>query len=266
MTDDTQDTLDIQHPDELTSLKATAAKIGLTYHPSIGVDKLRLKVQNALSETPVPESELGLENDEEDEDSDELTPEEEAAEQEAPVVSSIPKPTEMLAVAPAPVEPVATPAPVDPAVIAALTTAIKEELALNTPTRDLTPQEKVNAARDEARKEATKLIRVNVQCMNPLKKEWPGEIITVGNGLIGTISKMVPFDTVDGWHIPNIIYLYMKERQYQQFAAKKVPKGQPSSRVTKLVREFAIEVLPDLTEKELAALKQRQLIAKNSQE
>lgn len=254
MTDDTQDTLDIQHPDELTSLKATAAKIGLVYHPSIGVDKLRLKVQNALSEAPVPESELGLDDDEQEEDSAELTPEEEAAEQEAPVVSSIPKPTAQL------------PA-VDPVVIAKLEEAIKEVPAVTAqPERTLTAQEIVNKARDEARREATKLIRINVQCMNPLKKEWPGEIITVGNGLIGTVSKMVPFDTVDGWHVPNIIYLWMKERQFQQFSAKKVPKGQPSSRVTKLVREFAIEVLPDLTEKELAALKQRQLIAKNSQE
>lgn len=257
-----ESTINVEQPDEMTSLKATAAKIGLSYHPSIGLEKLRIKVNNALSENPLTEAELGLDADEEQEDSNELTPEEQAAEQETPVVSSIPKPTEQAAavVTTKPVEAVA-PAPV-----------VKEAPVVNTPApapapvRELTAQEKVNAARAAARDEALKLVRINVTCMNPLKKEWPGEIITVGNNLIGTVSKFVPFDTVDGWHVPNIIYLFMKDRQFQQFAAKKVPKGQPSSRVTKLVREFAIEVLDPLTDAELAALKQRQLIAKNSQE
>lgn len=247
MSDNDESTINIEQPDEMTSLKATAAKIGLKYHPSIGLDNLRLKVNNALSENPLSEEELGLDEGKEEEDSAELTPEEEVAEQEAPVISSIPKPSAL--------------APTPPAV-----ELKKEEAPVAAPARVLTAQEKVNAARDAARKEALRLVRINVTCMNPLKKEWPGEIITVGNNLIGTVSKMVPFDTVDGWHVPNIIYLMLKERQFQQFSAKKVPKGQPSSRVTKLVREFSIEVLDPLTEAELAALKQRQLIAKNAQE
>lgn len=251
MSDNDESTINIEQPDELASLKAKADLLGIAYHPSIGVEKLRIKVNNKLSDSPVPEEELDLG---EEEDSAELTPEEEAAEQEAPVVSSIPKPSEL------------APAPSVAAVVDALATVIKDTPLVTAAARALTPQEKVNAARDAARKEALRLVRINVTCMNPLKKEWPGEIITVGNNLIGTVSKMVPFDTVDGWHVPNIIYLMLKERQFQQFSAKKVPKGQPSSRVTKLVREFSIEVLDPLTEAELAALKQRQLIAKNAQE
>lgn len=255
MSDDTPevlDTTDVPQVDELTSLKATAAKIGLTYHPSIGADKLRLKIENALSENPLPDEEL-----EEDEDNTELTAEELAAEQEAPVVSSIPKPSEQAAAVVAPVAPVVAEAPAP---------EVKEEPKVTAPVRPLTAQEKLNAEREAARADALSLIRINVTCMNPLKKEMSGEIITVGNGLIGTVSKFVQFDTVDGWHVPKIIYNVLKERQFQQFAAKKVPKGHPSSRVTKLVREFSIEVLDPLTEKELAALKQRQLIAKNAQE
>lgn len=251
-TDADESTINVNQPDELTSLKAKADLLGITYHPSIGVDKLRLKIENKLSDSPVPDEDL-----EDGQDSDELTPEEQAAEQEAPVVSSIPKPTEQAAQTPAPA------APTPPVVEEAPVVKAKEAPVV---TRELTPQEKVNAARAAAREEAMKMVRINVTCMNPLKKEWPGEIITVGNNLVGTVSKFVPFDTVDGWHVPNIIYLFLKERQFQQFSAKKVPKGHPSSRVTKLVREFSIEVLDPLTEKELAALKQRQLMAKNAQE
>lgn len=243
MSDTTPEVIDttvVTQADELTSLKAKADLMGITYHPSIGVEKLRAKVLNALSDTPVPEE------DEEEEESAEPTPEELA--EEAPVVSSIPKPSEQVAA----VAPAQAPA------------APKEEVVVVT--RPMTAQEKVNAARAAAREEALRLVRINVTCMNPLKSEWEGEIITVGNNLIGTVSKMVPFNTVDGWHVPNIIYQVLKDRQFQQFAAKKVRPGQPASRVTKLVREFAIEVLDPLTEQELKELRQRQLIAKGQDE
>lgn len=246
MSDDTPevlDTTDVPQVDELTSLKAKAGLMGITYHPTIGVEKLRAKVLNALSDTPV---ELA---DDEDEDSAEPTPEELA--EETPVVSSVPKPSEQAAAVVAPVAP--APAPV-----------VKED-----PVPEVAAAPRVLSvaeARDEARREATKLVRINVTCMNPLKTEWDGEIITVGNNLVGTVSKYVPFNTTEGWHVPNIIYLMLKERQFQQFSAKKVKSGQPTSRVTKLVREFAIEVLDPLTEQELQELKQRQLMAKGQAE
>jgi hypothetical protein len=249
--DETTEVLDttIVTQDELTSLKARADLMGITYHPSIGVDKLRIKVNNALSETPVPEEELGLDDDAEEE-SAAPTPEE--LEEETPVVSSIPKPSVQAAVA-ASVAPVAEPA--------------KEAAPVSSQLPVVSKPLSVNDQRDVARADALRLVRINVTCMNPAKAEYDGEIITVGNGLIGTVSKYVPFGTVDGWHVPNIIYLMLKERQFQQFSAKKGLKpGQPSTRVTKLVREFAIEVLEPLTSQELAELKQRQLMAKGTQE
>lgn len=234
--------------DELTSLKAKADLMGIKYHPSIGVDKLREKVTNALSDNPVPDEDL-----DDDEDSAEPTPEELA--EETPVVSSIPKPTEQAAAA---VAPVAEAPVVAPVVEPAKEAAPVSNSQLPTPVKPLSADE----LRDQARAEATKLIRINVTCMNPLKTEWEGEMFTVGNNLVGTLSKFVPFNTVDGWHVPYIIYLMIKERQFQQFSAKKVKPGQPTSRVTKLVREFAVEVLDPLTEAELKELKQRQLAAK----
>ena len=230
-------------PDELTSLKAKASLMGISFHPSIGVDKLREKVLNALSDNPAPEDDEPVIEDEQEEEEDSAEPTPEELEEEAPVVSSVPK----------------------PAALKAAEVEVKEA-PVSAPARVLTAQEKANEARNEARREATKQVRINVTCMNPLKSEWDGEIITVGNNLVGTVSKFVPFNTVDGWHVPNIIYLMLKDRQFQQFSAKKVRPGQPASRVTKLVREFAIEVLDPLTPQELAELKQRQLMAKGTQE
>lgn len=242
MSDTTPEVLDttvVDHGDELTSLKAKADLMGITYHPSIGVDKLRAKVVAALSDEPAPEE------DEEEDESAEPTPEELV--EEAPVVSSIPKPTAQVAAEVKEAPAVSAPAPVAPVV-------------------PLTPQQKVAAARDAARTEALRMVRINVTCMNPLKSEYDGEIFTVGNNLIGTVSKFVPFGTTEGWHVPNIIYLMIKERQFQQFSAPKgVKTTRPTARVTKLVREFSIEVLDPLTEQELKELKQRQLMAKGQE-
>lgn len=108
------------------------------------------------------------------------------------------------------------------------------------------------------RSEALALVRARITCMNPNKKEWEGEIFCTGNGELGTVKKFVPFETE--WHVPRIILNMIKRRQYQTFVTKKTPNG-GKVKVGKLVREFAVEELPPLSEKELAELKQRQLMA-----
>ena len=110
--------------------------------------------------------------------------------------------------------------------------------------------------------EASKLVRIRVTCMNPVKKEWEGEIFTVGNAGVGTFKKYVPFNADDGWHVPNIIYETMKERQCQVFTSSKTKNG-VTMRQGKLIKEFAIEVLPPLTEEELKDLAQRQAMAQS---
>jgi len=110
----------------------------------------------------------------------------------------------------------------------------------------------------KGRNDALALVRVRVTCMNPNKKEWEGEIFCTGNAELGTIKKMVPFEVE--WHVPRIILNMIKRRQYQTFVTKKTPNG-GKIKVGKLVREFAVEELPPLSEKELAELKQRQLMA-----
>lgn len=119
------------------------------------------------------------------------------------------------------------------------------------------PQVETIAQRNaRLRKEANKLVRLRLTCMNPAKKAWPGEMFSVGNSAIGWIKKYVPFAAEDGWHIPAAIVEVLRERKYTQFYM--VQLGQQKIKKSRLVREFAIEVLPPLTTEELKELATRQ--------
>lgn len=177
---------------ELETLKARADRLGITYHPSIGVEKLREKVAKALAST---------------EDSTDKEPEVEDA-----------------------------PAP-------------------------QAPTETLAQKRKRLKDEATRLVRIRLTCMNPAKREWDGEIFTVGNSLVGSLTKFVPFNAEEGWHVPHMMYLMLKDRQCQVFVTEKSHRG-VAIRRGKLIKEFAIEVLPDLTPEELHDLAQRQAMSK----
>lgn len=172
--------------DELSTLKARADLLGVSYHPSIGVEKLREKLAAAMEDTEPKNEGTGI---------------------GAPVESEAQKRLRLM-------------------------------------------------------QEATKLVRIRVTCMNPAKKEWEGEIITVGNAGVGTYKKYIPFNADEGWHVPNIIYQALQERQCQVFVSTKTKNG-VTIRQGKLIKEFAIEVLPPLTEEELKDLAQRQAMAKS---
>lgn len=175
----------VETQDELSVLKERATMLGIDFHPSIGLAKLREKVNAAVAG-------------------------EEDAKPDAPEA---------------------------------------EEKA------ETEGQKRLRAMND-----ALKLVRIRVTCMNPAKAEWPGEIFTVANSLVGSVKKYVPFNVDDGWHVPNILLQMLKERQCQIFVNGKTKHG-VTVRQGKLIREFAIEVLPDLTEAELKDLAQRQVMA-----
>lgn len=186
--EDTQeDEVDVQ--DELDALKARANLLGVKFHPSIRLEKLREKVNAAVTSEG------------------EVSSEEEAKD---------------------PAEP---------------------------------KQETIGEKRKRLKTEALKLVRIRLTCLNPAKKEWEGEIITVGNSLIGSVKKFVPFNADDGWHVPHVIYQQLKERQCQVFYTATDARGN-KVRKGKLIKEFAIEVLPPLTKEELEELARRQAMAK----
>lgn len=124
--------------------------------------------------------------------------------------------------------------------------------------------ERVSKSKDEIlrdkRLEATKLVRVRIACMNPNKKEWEGEILTVANSLVGTMKKYIPFNNDEGWHIPYMMYLHLKDRHCQIFIKKKNARGRTIA-VPKMIKEFSVELLPELTAAEIKDLAQRQAMA-----
>jgi len=100
-----------------------------------------------------------------------------------------------------------------------------------------------------ARKRCAELVRIRLQCMNPQKKEWPGEIISVGSAKLGTFKKFIPFNG-EPYHVPRIIYDRLVERECSVFFNSTDERGH-KTRKGRLIREFSVEVLPALTRQEL---------------
>jgi hypothetical protein len=121
--------------------------------------------------------------------------------------------------------------------------------------------EQMQEIRESLIKDQMALVRVRVANLNPSKNDLHGEIITVANRFIGTVSKFIPFgeQTQNGYHIPKCIYEDLKARKFQQIRTKRV-KGQliPDNRI---LPEYSVEVLPPLTPEELKELGDRQSAA-----
>lgn len=182
-------TEDLNTPDELTVLKERATMMNISFHPSIGLEKLREKVNAAMQNQ-----------------------------------------------------------------------ATQEETPMGTAEATVDVAESPAAKRKRMMDDAMRLVRIRVTCMNPAKSEWPGEIISIGNNLVGTVKKYIPFNAEEGWHVPNILYQVLKERQCQIFVKGKTKNG-VTFRQGKLIKEFAIEVLDPLTKEELHDLAQRQAMS-----
>ena len=127
------------------------------------------------------------------------------------------------------------------------------------PKRPLTRVEYQHMLRTRAKKDCGRLRRVRISCMNPAKREWPGEIISVGSAKLGTFKKYIPFNG-EPYHIPQIIYDVLKDRKCSSFFTETDGRGQ-KVRKSKLIDEFAIEDLPPLTKEELETLRNRQAMA-----
>lgn len=209
------DEFDTSPEAELESLKKRAKQIGMKYHPSIGLEKLRINLNKQLAkpaeevvqektEAPVPEYKL----------------------EEPEPVPTHPQ-TNLF---------------VDP-----------DKLARK---RELPNQKKVRL-----RKKATRLVRFRLTCMNAAKKNWPGETFTVSNSFIGTIKRHIPFHA-NSWHCEEMLLNVLQEKKFKEHYTIKDSKGRPLQKY-RLVKEFAIEVLPPLTKQEIKDLEVKQTMANN---
>lgn len=105
-------------------------------------------------------------------------------------------------------------------------------------------------------KEATKLIRIRISCMDPKKQDMPGEYFAVANEYLGVVRKYVPFGekTEQGFHVPACILDMLRTREFLSITTETHPITKQISVRTRYMREFAIEVLPPLTLAEIAQL------------
>jgi len=103
------------------------------------------------------------------------------------------------------------------------------------------------------RKEAHRLVRVRITCMNPVKKELQGEVFTVSNDLF-TIKRMIPFHG-QPTHIETAFLDVLRERKFQQFRdVRKSSLSEAPMQEGYLVPEFAIEVMSPMTAEEMERL------------
>lgn len=110
-------------------------------------------------------------------------------------------------------------------------------------------------------KASNALKRCIIQCMNPAKREWPGETISVGSAQGGTFKKFIPFNS-EPYHVPKIIYDVLKERQCTVFRTEPGKQRGQDRRVGYLINEFQIADLPPLKPAELEELRNKQQMAK----
>jgi len=127
----------------------------------------------------------------------------------------------------------------------------------------LTPQQRKSKVRKEMRETQLKLVRLRITNLNPGKKDLSGEIFTIANKYLGTIRKYIPYGEVteNGYHVPQIIYQQMKDRKFLNVKTKTNSRNGQINVETRWVNEFALEVLPQLTEKELQKLANAQAMA-----
>lgn len=123
-------------------------------------------------------------------------------------------------------------------------------------------RDSIASLRRKQQQEELALVRIRLACLNPNKAAVPGEFITVGNTVIGSVTKFIPFgeETQNGYHVPKIIYNELKNRKFNQVRVIKDGNGRPQLQ-QKLVPEFAVEVLEPLTREELDKLAAQQAAA-----
>lgn len=109
----------------------------------------------------------------------------------------------------------------------------------------------------DVRAEALKLIHVRIVSMDELKRGQQGELFSVGNSVIPTVRRFVPFNVAT--HVEQFLLDQIREKEYQYFTDKKHSSGLVT-RESRIGKAYAIEVLPPLTTEELAELARSQAV------
>ena len=119
------------------------------------------------------------------------------------------------------------------------------------------------ALRKMMQRDQMKLVRVRITNMDPKKKDLPGEIWTVSNEYLGNVRKMIPYgeQTDDGFHIPYCLFRLLQSKRFLHIRTVKDRVTGVERQEKQWVKEFSLDVLPDLTKEELARLAAAQAAA-----
>jgi hypothetical protein len=119
------------------------------------------------------------------------------------------------------------------------------------------------ALRKMMQRDQMKLVRVRITNMDPKKKDLPGEIWTVSNEYLGNVRKMIPYgeQTDEGFHIPYCLFRLLQNKRFLHIRTVKDRVTGVERQEKQWVKEFSLDVLPDLTKEELARLAAAQAAA-----
>lgn len=115
--------------------------------------------------------------------------------------------------------------------------------------------------RKVVRAQALKMVRCRIKNLDPADSMLPSGLFTVVNKYTGKVSKVIPYGEEfyeNGYHVPQIL---LNDLAGRKFAMRKEVKGGNfgvKRYKTTMVRKFSIEILPDLTKKELQNLAMNQ--------
>lgn len=250
-------------PTEKQLLMERARKLGITFSNNITVDKLKAKINEKLTGETSEVDQIDEDGDGHDDidgtfvDGNTVAASE-AQDEEMPLKNPADlAPLNEAVTTPPP--PLADPKPL----VTPVNTQETAPVAPTAPARPLSPAQKKMARRKALRDEQMALLRVRVTNMNPAKKDLPGEIFTVANEILGNVKKFIPYgeQTDNGYHIPRCLFTQLEEKRFQQIRTVKDKRTGVLRPETRWVKEFALEVLPPLTQEELQRLATAQAAA-----
>ena len=133
------------------------------------------------------------------------------------------------------------------------------EAAVGKKVTPLTEAEYKALQKKEDHRLAGSLIRCMITCMDPSKRGWPGEIISVGSAKLGTFKKYVPYDTGEPYHLPKIIFDMLSEKKCSVYYNAVGDKGH-KTRKSKLINAYNLQRLDPLTPEKLKDLAKKQAL------
>ena len=138
-----------------------------------------------------------------------------------------------------------------------------EIAAITAAPKKLDAKQNALALRKLMQREQMKMVRVRITNMDPKKKDLPGEIWTVSNEYLGNVRKMIPYgeQTDDGFHIPYCLFRLLQSKRFLHIRTVKDRVTGLERQEKQWVKEFSLDVLPDLTKEELARLAATQAAA-----